>query len=527
MRAKEFTNKLYESLDKPYPLTWNYDKEAQGEISAETVLDDGTPFIIAFYSKTTPGEYTVAFSRNYEVGTTDLGLEFRVFATALDGIKTFIKKRWPISIKFITVKEEDPLGKRDKLYKSIIRRNADTLGYHLEISDQPHVVVYYFKRINVGSKKQGVAEDTGDKNPQWLYHATYRPLLKSIKAHGLGGDRAQAKWEDSKPGVVYLALDPNVAESYAESSDVVPEDWLDQIVILKIAASKLDKSRLFIDQNVQDNQGDTLEYHGVIPFSNISLYKKGVAEDIDYQRHLKLINAHMKKMGYRRLGGGRDAQVYAKQEGNIIKILIPQDGKTVRSAEIPFLEFYKYCRANQKNPHLPKFGKIQGQDYADFHLDGERFVQIAQERLSDIPAPSEYDDMLFDMINSVENNTPLEQQYPSYELFYKTLKSVAQRGRELGFENDFIKSDDDFNIMLRGKTLVITDPWLDASLNESVAENFADGRNPGRKGLSRRVGIPKKATLGQLEKIAKSSTGERRRMAQWQLNMRRGRNKKK
>jgi hypothetical protein len=66
-----------------------------------------------------------------------------------------------------------------------------------------------------------------------------------------------------------------------------------------------------------------------------------------------------------------------------------------------------------------------------------------------------------------------------------------------------------------------------AKAKQGVAENFADGRNPGRKGLSRRVGIPKKATLGQLEKIAKSSTGERRRMAQWQLNMRRGRNKQK
>jgi len=56
-------------------------------------------------------------------------------------------------------------------------------------------------------------------------------------------------------------------------------------------------------------------------------------------------------------------------------------------------------------------------------------------------------------------------------------------------------------------------------------ENFDDGKNPGRKGLSKRVGIPKKATLGKLEKIAQSSTGERRRMAQWQLNMRRGKNK--
>jgi hypothetical protein len=59
----------------------------------------------------------------------------------------------------------------------------------------------------------------------------------------------------------------------------------------------------------------------------------------------------------------------------------------------------------------------------------------------------------------------------------------------------------------------------------AVQENFADGKNPGRKGLSKRVGIPKKTTLGQLEKIAQSSTGERRRMAQWQLNMRRGKKK--
>jgi hypothetical protein len=61
---------------------------------------------------------------------------------------------------------------------------------------------------------------------------------------------------------------------------------------------------------------------------------------------------------------------------------------------------------------------------------------------------------------------------------------------------------------------------------KGLEENFADGKKPGRKGLSKRVGIPKKATLGQLEKIAKSSTGERRRMAQWQLNMRRGKAKK-
>jgi hypothetical protein len=59
---------------------------------------------------------------------------------------------------------------------------------------------------------------------------------------------------------------------------------------------------------------------------------------------------------------------------------------------------------------------------------------------------------------------------------------------------------------------------------QAVDENFDDGKNPGRKGLSQRVGIPKNATVSQLEKHAKAP-GEEGRMARWQLNMRRGRNK--
>jgi len=54
-------------------------------------------------------------------------------------------------------------------------------------------------------------------------------------------------------------------------------------------------------------------------------------------------------------------------------------------------------------------------------------------------------------------------------------------------------------------------------------ENFADGKKPGRKGLSKRFGISQKMSIAQLEKIAKTATGERRRMAQWNLNMKRGR----
>ena len=136
-----------------------------------------------------------------------------------------------------------------------------------------------FNAINI--YKQGVAEGLNQGIPSVLYHATYKPRLKSIKLKGLGAG-GKRNWEDSKSGVIYLALDPNVAESYAESSDMVPDEWLDQIVILKISTVGLDPSKFSIDSNVQDNTGDTVEYNGVIPVSNISLYEQGVAEDTDH-----------------------------------------------------------------------------------------------------------------------------------------------------------------------------------------------------------------------------------------------------
>lgn len=103
----------------------------------------------------------------------------------------------------------------------------------------------------------------------YLYHATYKPLLKKIKEHGLDTRMSKKAWEDSIPGYVYLALEPDVAFSYAESSEEVPEEWIDKIIVLKIDRESLDQSKLFIDQNVIDNEGDTLEYRGIIPWESI------------------------------------------------------------------------------------------------------------------------------------------------------------------------------------------------------------------------------------------------------------------
>jgi len=61
---------------------------------------------------------------------------------------------------------------------------------------------------------------------------------------------------------------------------------------------------------------------------------------------------------------------------------------------------------------------------------------------------------------------------------------------------------------------------------EDMAENFADGKGPGRPGDSQRHGIPKGATMSELEK-ASHSKGRKGQLARWQLNMRRGKAKAK
>jgi hypothetical protein len=116
--------------------------------------------------------------------------------------------------------------------------------------------------------------------PPVLYHATYEPLLKSVQGEGLGGLR-DTQYEDSVRGVVYLALDPDVAFSYAETSDAAWDKFeTDEglpIVTLEIDTSQLDKKLFKIDSNVQGNQGETLEYHGVVPPQAISVTGRTMA----------------------------------------------------------------------------------------------------------------------------------------------------------------------------------------------------------------------------------------------------------
>jgi len=191
------------------------------------------------------------------------------------------------------------------LYPILVNRTTNEIidgnhrHYALSAINSPYAVVLY---VDVPT------------TPQFLYHATYKPLLKKIKEKGLDTNDSKKAWEDSIPGYVYLALDPYVAESYAEESEMVPEGWLDNIIILKIDTNKLDKSKLFTDQNVQDNEGDTLEYRGVIPWEALSLHK---SEQLTEKQKETLRTWFKRKGAPGKTGGWVDCNSPIRKDGKI------------------------------------------------------------------------------------------------------------------------------------------------------------------------------------------------------------------
>jgi GNAT superfamily N-acetyltransferase len=68
--------------------------------------------------------------------------------------------------------------------------------------------------------------------------------------------------------------------------------------------------------------------------------------------------------------------------------------------------------------------------------------------------------------------------------------------------------------------------WGKHRPEQNVWENFADGRNPEDKGDSKRHGVPTKASISTLRKVAKQG-GRKGQLAHWLANMKAGRAKAK
>lgn len=102
---------------------------------------------------------------------------------------------------------------------------------------------------------------------------------------------------------------------------------------------------------------------------------------------------------------------------------------------------------------------------------------------------------------------------------YTTEKQILTRIRQILYDRKLSGTESNAGELHRLKQQL-----KDLRSKKKINENFADGRGPGRPGDSQRHGIPKNATIAQLEKAAKAP-GRKGQLARWQLNMRRGRRK--
>ena len=123
----------------------------------------------------------------------------------------------------------------------------------------------------------------------------------------------------------------------------------------------------------------------------------------------------------------------------------------------------------------------------------------------------------------LSQNSPLSIEFTAKPAnrfrLYQTM--VRRYANSFGYQQ--IPSNKPNTFTLIKKTTMAPGQPTPPPLNE-LEENFADGRNPEDKGDSARHGIPKGATMAQLER-ASHAKGRKGQLARWQLNMGRGKKK--
>ena len=204
----------------------------------------------------------------------------------------------------------------------------------------------------------------------------------------------------------------------------------------------------------------------------------------------KEIAATLSRAGYKKLGSGADATVWAKDEATVIKILMPDAPSD--AATKTFMKFYEFSQQHQDVPCLPKFREIGGVHHAPFVIGDTAYTQIAMERLYPIPSGSFPEAMVWILSDLATQRITWEQAlqiisdeatwegfaYPEkieavlrtidqwddqdrveYELLFTVMQMLYATGRinKMGWD---LHTE---NVMQRKNgSLVIVDPWFAA-----------------------------------------------------------------
>ena len=200
----------------------------------------------------------------------------------------------------------------------------------------------------------------------------------------------------------------------------------------------------------------------------------------------KLIAGKLQQLGYTAVGYGIDASVWSKDAGSVIKIIMPTEVSRAES-DAAFVAFYEFCTAHKSSPFLPKFISIGGEDHTVFTLNGIDYRQISMEKLAPIPNNSFMEQMIWGLSDlatvpfikwkdvkaqlarpefwaqfegsSREDQVLVGLADPVLEKMYASLFALMQQLWTFGKQRSMGWDLHTENVMVRGKTPVITDPF--------------------------------------------------------------------
>jgi predicted nucleotidyltransferase len=549
---------MNEAFDQPYRMKWEK-SEHDDSYDALVRLPDGSNLSIMFnqdYDDEGEGIYSIEFWRNNSQDVTGEGDAQRIFATVLNAIQQFIKKHHPHRFYFSASKELDMDAddvehfnpeSRAKLYNRLVQRYAGAWGYRVKIQDQSDIVRYELSRL-----KPAVAENNTAAGITKAFNNLGDPVFANLQRVALLAMQGRQSEAAGRLQTVIKDADPAVQKKITDAVNNIKPVTINGRVA---DSSTLDKSKQHNDWIINT----------FIPWVQSLLGQQGVTEG--KQPGKPVVDAILKVMPVAQeiwLHGSRATGRHRRNSDTDILVVVPDDLvgdqylAVVRILQKLASHFDNYdIQPTKSGTNIHRIAQEEGrllwsskQGVAeDVPQPGESSgapkqfgpdakIQTRQmtvrQIISSIPGVPYYNNVVDDW-DAKDYSWGVTKKTIEYATYLKEHpESLAQLPPILVLNGKFEDGAHRVSaIWLLQQRMDPKNPlWANAKLNvkfvkQDVAENFHDGKNPGRKGLSKRMGVNTKASVSSLRNTAKHSTGEKARMAHWLANMKAGRAKAK
>ena len=487
--AHDLTNEadLTEAFDQPYDWTWqtrDFDRRW-------TVKFNDVEVVIR---RTFGDTWDLAFSRNNKKDVTGEGDQFKIFATVIDILGVFIKQRKPSIVTFSAEKDDGGnTGSRSKLYSAMVKRFAAHYGYTTNETsssydeNDPGYVEYTLKRIE---KNQDVKESNPFTDAR----------MNAIKA---------GKTEFTVGGKTYKVTGDTSDEREAVANEKLDEETGKEM--LKIfrgmhhdAGMNKDMDRYIqshdwklgnFTPDMFPSEEEFFDYDD--PFDRVI--------DIDYSHR---VNISAPIIVGPRFSDGK----YSVIDGNHRAATAQKMGKTIQA-------YFPVEKTTEARTFAPQQTPMQ--DLVNSYLF---FTSFGQMGTSDGAKSSESAEKIKEVIRALSQSHKNLQNLDKQTLEKNKNKILTHIHEMMNYAIAYFKehlTPDNF----QAKRKQINDILTKYNNLAFTNENFADGKNPGRKGLAKRSGVNTRASVSDLRKTAKNSSGEKQRMAHWLANMKSGKDK--